>query len=408
MENIIRALRNGNTPEHGTSKICVGRDPEIEEFNRQLEYVGEGNAVTKFVEGQYGTGKSFLLKVIEENALQKDFVVSNIVITTDLPFNKPEELYKKVVQNLKSKSEDSFEDIIKRWLTSLKRKSTGESTDLLEQNQIVKEYIKKELEEARKYANSFAVAIENYYEASNRGDYDIINYTIAWLKGDLTIPSKYKKKFGVKGDVTRDMAFGFLKALTLFVRSINYKGLVILIDEAEFIRNIRRNDLRQMAYDNIRYIDEACDKRDFKGTMFLFAGTDEWFTDDRRGIPSYQALYDRITDPLHSQGQYTDLKKKVIKLEGLTKEHMRELGKKIAEIHAHVYKWTVKDGINPILEEVLKIHERKASLTGGKVTPREFIKAFVGVLDIIYQNPYTIEKEDILGLFEEKVEEEEW
>jgi len=60
------------------------------------------------------------------------------------------------------------------------------------------------------------------------------------------------------------------------------------------------------------------------------------------------------------------------------------------------------------LEEVLKIHERKASLTGGKVTPREFIKAFVGVLDIIYQNPYTIEKEDILGLFEEKVEEEEW
>lgn len=406
-EDIIQALKEGNVPPKGTSQICVGRELEIQEIKRLFEKIENGKAATKFLEGDYGGGKSFLLKVIEEMAFNENFVVSKITITRDIPFNRFEEVYKNIVKTLKCKTGTSLEHIIERWLTGLKMVAMEETMDPLRQNSIVRENMTQDLEAARKYANSFAIAIENYNSAASSGDTETAHYAQAWLRGDSNIPFTMKRKFGVKGDVTKENAFTFLEALSAFLKSLGYSGLVILIDEVEYIRSLHTTKLRDGAYDYIRYIYDECNLGNFESTLFVFAGTSEFFEDSKKGIPSYQALYDRVKDALDTD--HKDLRKPIMRLEGLKKEELKELGAKIVEMHAEVYDWDANSKIDSLIDEIVDIHENNALLTGGKTTPREFVRTFLSVLDTVQQNPGELNSEDsILKLFEEREIEEEW
>lgn len=406
-EDIIQALKEGNVPPKGTSQICVGRELEIQEVKRLFEKIENGKAATKFLEGDYGGGKSFLLKVIEEMAFNENFVVSKITITRDIPFNRFEEVYKNIVKTLKCKTGTSLEHIIERWLTGLKMVAMEETMDPLRQNSIVRENMTQDLEAARKYANSFAIAIENYNSAASSGDTETAHYAQAWLRGDSNIPFTMKRKFGVKGDVTKENAFTFLEALSAFLKSLGYSGLVILIDEVEYIRSLHTTKLRDSAYDYIRYIYDECNLGNFESTLFVFAGTSEFFEDSKKGIPSYQALYDRIKDALDTD--HKDLRKPIMRLEGLKKEELKELGAKIVEMHAKVYNWDANSKIDSLIDEIVDIHENNALLTGGKTTPREFVRTFLSVLDTVQQNPGELNSGDsILKLFEEREIEEEW
>ncbi len=406
-EDIIHALKEGNVPPKGTSQICVGREFEIQEMKRLFEKIKNGKAATKFLEGDYGGGKSFLLKVIEEIAFKDNFVVSKITITRDIPFYKFEEVYKNIVQTLRCKTGTSLEHIIERWLTGLRMVAMEETDDPVRQNAIVSENMVRDLEETRKYANSFAIAIEKYHSALISGDIETANYAQAWLRGDSNIPFVVKKKFGVKGDVTKENAFTFLEALSAFLRSLGYSGLLILVDEVEYIRSLQMTKLRDGAYDYIRYIFDECNLGNFESTLFVFAGTSEFFEDQKKGVPSYQALYDRIKDALDTD--HKDLRKPIMRLEGFKKEELKELGFKIVEMHAKVYDWDAGSKMNSIIDDLVDIHENNALLTGGKTTPREFVRTFLSVLDTIQQNPAELDSDEaILKIFEEREVEEEW
>lgn len=406
-EDIIHALKEGNVPPKGTSEICVGRELEIEEMKRLFEKIKGGKSATKFLEGDYGDGKSFLLKVIEEIAFKDNFVVSKVTITRDIPFYKFEEVYKNIVQTLRCKTGISLEHIIQRWLTGLKMVAMEETEDPERQNEIVAENMVQDLEETRKHANSFAIAIEKYHDALIAGDIETANYAQAWLRGDSNIPFVVKKKFGVKGEVTKENAFTFLEALSAFLRSLGYSGLLILIDEVEYIRSLQMKKLRDGAYDYIRYIFDECNLGNFESTLFVFAGTSGFFEDQRKGVPSYPALYDRIKDALDTD--HKDLRKPIMRLEGFKKEELKELASKIVEMHSKVYNWDAGSYVNSTIEDLVDIHENNALLTGGKTTPREFVRTFLSVLDTIQQNPKQLDSDEaILKLFEEREVEEEW
>ncbi|MGF7118606.1 BREX system ATP-binding domain-containing protein [Methanobacterium oryzae] len=406
-EDIIHALKEGNVPPKGTSEICVGRELEIEEMKRLFEKIKGGKSATKFLEGDYGGGKSFLLKVIEEIAFKDNFVVSKVTITRDIPFYKFEEVYKNIVQTLRCKTGISLEHIIQRWITGLKMVAMEETEDSERQNEIVAENMVQDLEETRKHANSFAIAIEKYHNALIAGDIETANYAQAWLRGDSNIPFVVKKKFGVKGEVTKENAFTFLEALSAFLRSLGYSGLLILIDEVEYIRSLQMKKLRDGAYDYIRYIFDECNLGNFESTLFVFAGTSGFFEDQRKGVPSYPALYDRIKDALDTD--HKDLRKPIMRLEGFKKEELKELASKIVEMHSKVYDWDAGSYVNFTIEDLVDIHENNALLTGGKTTPREFVRTFLSVLDTIQQNPKQLDSDEaILKLFEEREVEEEW
>ncbi|AUB59801.1 hypothetical protein BK009_03380 [Methanobacterium subterraneum] len=400
-EDIIMALKNGNVPASGAAEICIGRENEIAEFQYLLKKVDEGKAITKFVNGEFGSGKSFFLKVIEEMAFEDNFVVSKVTLSRDVPFNKFEVVYKNIVKSLRCKTGTSLEHIIERWITKLKMMAFEETSDPLKQNLIVNENLHNDLERARQHSNPFAVAIENYHKAMNAGDYETAKYAQAWLRGDSNIPFTEKRKFGVKGDIDRENAFKFLEALAAFLKTIGYSGLVVLIDETEFTMHLQNKKLRDTAYNYIRDIYDECSLGNFQNTLFVFAGTPQFFDDPKLGVPSYQALSDRIEDTLDTS--LKDLRKPVIKLEGFTKDELIEIAGKLMIMHEEVFEWNGSDQISPVLESIVDLHEENAALTGGKVTPRMFVRSFISVLDTVQQNPDEFDTDkDILKVFEEK------
>ena len=167
-EDVLMAMKNGNVPGSGASEICIGREDEIKEFKYLLKKVDEGKAITKFINGEYGSGKSFFLKVIEEMAFEDNFVVSKVTLSRDVPFNKIEVVYKNIVQNLRCKTGTSLEHVIERWITKLKMMALHETPDPAKQDRIISENMQNDLEKAHDHSNSFVVAIENYHKAINR------------------------------------------------------------------------------------------------------------------------------------------------------------------------------------------------------------------------------------------------
>lgn len=400
-EDILIALKSGNVPPEGTRQFCMGRDKEIEEFERLLEKVDrDEKAIVKFVNGEFGAGKSFLLKVVEEMAFEKNFVVSWITLSNDIPFNKIEIVYKNIVRNLKCKTGTSLDHIIDRWITGLKMMAMEESDDSEVQNQIVEENLTYDLADTREHSNSFAVAIENYNRLSEEGDAKTANYAKAWLRGDSNIPFTEKRKFGVKGDVTKENAISFLEALSIFVKSIGYAGLVILIDEAEFIRNLHTKKLRDIAYNYIRDIYDNCNLSKFQNTLFLFAGTPELFDDDKKGIQSYPALNDRLKNVLNTD--LPDMRKPIFDLKGFSEDELAEIARRLTSMHEETYMWDASDLIKPVIGDMVKTHVENAELTGGRVTPRTFIRSFISVLDTVQQNQNEFKSSaEILEMFNE-------
>ena len=409
--DIIDALREGKAPEQSTGYMLIGRKEEMDEFKRLLgEDVKKGKAVTKFINAQYGMGKSLLLRRVEEIAIENNFVASYIDLhkrAADIPFNKFEIVYTKIVQGLRSKLSRSFKGIIDTWLLNLKNKARDElDNPLRSEDPIVIKLMNESLEPVREHSNAFADVLESYYQGLKTGNDEKANYAIAWLKGDPNMPANKRREIGVKGTITKEESFNFLKALTTFIKSIGYYGLVVLIDEAENIMNLTTGNLREGAYGNIKTLYD--NEHGLENIMFIFAGTPELFQEgERKGIWSYDALHERTKDVL----PFKNIREPVIELEGLERDELKEVSDKIIKMHALAYAWDPKDRMNPVLEEILNYYEERAVLTGGKVIPRDFIRAFVGALDTIQLHPDIYQtEEDILGLFEkeEKVEEEEW
>ena len=400
-EDILTALKSGNVPSSGTREFCMGRDKEIGEFERLLDKIdSEEKAVVKFVNGEFGAGKSFFLKVVEEMAFEKNFVVSWITLSNDIPFNKIDIVYKNIARNLKCKTGTSLDHIIDRWITGLKMMALEESDDPQSQNEILNQNLFDDLADTREHSNSFAVAIENYNRLMSEGDTKTAAYAKAWLRGDSNIPFTEKRKFGVKGDVTKENAINFLEALSIFVKSIGYAGLVVLIDEAEFIMNLHTKKLRDIAYNYIRDIYDNCNLGKFQNTLFLFAGTPELFNNEKKGIPTYEALDDRLKNVLNTD--LVDMRKPIFDLKGFSESELEDIARNLTLMHAETYGWDAQSKISPVIEDIVSTHVMNAELTGGKVTPRTFIRSFISVLDTVEQNENVFnDSSEILKMFKD-------
>jgi len=402
--DILNALKNGNVPSEGAYEFSVGRDKELEEFKYLLSQVNEGKSFVKFLKGDYGEGKSFFLKAVEEYAFKENFAVSWVGISDETPFHKIDVIYRNIAKNVKCKTGISLQHMIERWLTNIKMMALEESDDPQVQNEIVIKNIRSDLVDVRLYSNPFATAIESYHKFVNMSDNEMADYVQSWLRGDGNIPFTIKRRFGVKGDVDKENALKFLQALSVFVKSVGYKGLLVIFDEAEFIMTVPRKQSRKVAFNYIRDLYDDCSFGKFQNTFFIFAGTRDFFDDQNLGVPSYPALDDRIKDEIDSE--YPDLRKPVIDLKGFDNENLTDLARKLMIMHEEVYKWNAHEKFEVIFPELISIHEKKRGLSKGRVTPRTFIRSFISILDTVQQNQSHFNSpQDILAIFEDKEEE---
>ena len=159
---------------------------------------------------------------------------------------------------------------------------------------------------------------------------------------------------------------------------------MIFIDELVNIYKIPNAITRQYNYEKIltMYNDAMQGKAQHLG--FILSGTPQCMEDPRRGVYSYEALRSRLAEG-HFSGEHKELLSPVIRLQPLTNEEMLILVEKLADIHAGLYEYpqivTQQDMVDFIEIEFSRIG------ADSHITPREVIRDFIEVLDIVYQNP---------------------
>lgn len=385
LTGIIDSLRNGTVPSEGTENIAVGIDEELEEISGQLDKVKQDRGAFKFIIGDYGSGKTFFSTSVRELAYRKDFVVSSVVISQEAPLHKFEELYRKIMDGMRivdNKKIPAFSLILEEWLLNIEEKiiefddlDPEDDKEKFQEEMYIR--INEELQTVGSIAASFANAIRAFYKAKYAGDTVVSQGAIAWLKGE-NIRADIKKSLGVVGTVTRENSFEFFRALLHMIKSAGYKGLMVILDEVETVQKLQTANMRNNAYENLRFFIDEVDKNNFPNCFFLYTGTID-LMESERGFKALEPLYQRVK--VERDKNYKNLRQPVIFLDDFNKEKLREVAEKVRNIHSEVYEWVANEKVND--EFIERYITDMTNGFGGEIniSPRGFLRKLIDILD---------------------------
>lgn len=393
---VLNSLKGGVVPRIGLPYITVGRKAEIEALLHDVDVIQEGGASFRFIVGRYGSGKSFLLQTIRNYVMDKNFVVVDGDLSPErrLQGSKGQGLatYRELIQNLSTKTRPeggALTLILDRWINSVQTQvvSEGIASDDPKFEAAVDQKIYGIISSLNELVHGFDFAklLNMYYHAYMSGDDEIKAKVVKWFRGEYSHKTEAKKDLGVDIIISDSDWYEYLKLFATFFRQAGYAGLMIMIDELVNIYKIPNAISRQYNYEKIltMYNDTLQGKAKYLG--IIMCGTPQAVEDRRRGVYSYEALRSRLASGKFAQEGARDMYAPVIKLEPLTAEEMLVLTEKLADMHANLYGYerTITDDD---LAQFIKIEYARVG-AGTNITPREIIRDFIELLDIVWQNP---------------------
>ena len=395
-QTVLNSLKGGVVPRIGLPYITVGRKAEIEALLHDVDVIQEGGASFRFIVGRYGSGKSFLLQTIRNYVMDKNFVVVDGDLSPErrLQGSKGQGLatYRELIQNLSTKTRPeggALTLILDRWINSVQTQvvSEGIASDDPKFEAAVDQKIYGIISSLNELVHGFDFAklLNMYYHAYMSGDDEIKAKVVKWFRGEYSHKTEAKKDLGVDIIISDSDWYEYLKLFATFFRQAGYAGLMIMIDELVNIYKIPNAISRQYNYEKIltMYNDTLQGKAKYLG--IIMCGTPQAVEDRRRGVYSYEALRSRLASGKFAQEGARDMYAPVIKLEPLTAEEMLVLTEKLADMHANLYGYerTITDDD---LAQFIKIEYARVG-ADTNITPREIIRDFIELLDIVWQNP---------------------
>ena len=396
-QTVLNSLKGGVVPRIGLPYITVGRKAEIEALLHDVDVIQEGGASFRFIVGRYGSGKSFLLQTIRNYVMDKNFVVVDGDLSPErrLQGSKGQGLatYRELIQNLSTKTRPeggALTLILDRWINSVQMQvsqETGLNNDDPKFEQAVDQKIYGVISSLNELVHGFDFAklLNMYYHAYMSGDDETKAKVVKWFRGEYSHKTEAKKELGVDIIIGDSDWYEYLKLFATFFRQAGYAGLMIMIDELVNIYKIPNTISRQYNYEKIltMYNDTLQGKARYLG--IIMCGTPQAVKDRRRGVYSYEALRSRLASGKFAQEGARDMYAPVIKLEPLTAEEMLVLTEKLADMHANLYGYerTITDDD---LAQFIKIEYARVG-ADTNITPREIIRDFIELLDIVWQNP---------------------
>src|SRR3984957_17586191 len=98
---IVDALRRGTVPQRGLDVFAVGLGRFEPAIDDELRAVAGGGAGFKAIRGEYGSGKTFFARWLQERARATGFATSEVQISeTETPLHKWEAVYRRLVERL--------------------------------------------------------------------------------------------------------------------------------------------------------------------------------------------------------------------------------------------------------------------------------------------------------------------
>lgn len=396
-QTVLNSLKGGVVPRIGLPYITVGRTHEIEALLHDVDIISEGGASFRFIVGKYGSGKSFLLQTIRNYVMDKGFIVVDADLSPDrrLQGTNGQGLatYRELIRNLSTKTRPeggALGLVLDRWISSVQTeiaKETGLSADDPAFSKAVEQKIYQVVSSVSELVHGFDFSrlLILYYRSYAEVNEQMKAAVLKWFRGEYEHRSDAKKELGVNIIIEDDDWYEYLKLFAFFFRQAGYAGMMIMIDELVNISKIPNAISRQYNYEKIlmMYNDTLQGKAKYLG--ILMCGTPQAIEDPRRGVYSYEALRSRLAEGKFSREGARDLLAPVIRLEPLTAEEMMVLTEKLADMHAGLYGYERKLQAED-LETFIRIEYSRIG-ADANITPREVIRDFIELLDILYQHP---------------------
>ena len=395
-QTVLNSLKGGVVPRIGLPYITVGRKNEIEALLHDVAIISEGGASFRFIVGRYGSGKSFLLQTIRNYAMDRGFIVADADLSPErrLQGTRGQGLatYRELISNLSTKTKPeggALTLVLDRWISAVQSEVARE-TGLLPGDPTLTAAVDQKIYTVTSSVSElvhgfeFATLLSAYYHAYCSGDDGTKAKVVRWFRGEYTLKREAKEELGINVIITDDDWYDYLKLFAVFFRLAGYTGMMIMIDELVNIYKIPNAITRQYNYEKLltMYNDTLQGKARYLG--FIMGATPQALEDKRRGIYSYEALRSRLAEGRFSKPGMRDLLAPVIRLEPLTAEEMLVLCEKLSDMHAGLYGYERIISTDDLVSFLKVEYERIGA--DQNITPREVIRDFIELLDLLYQN----------------------
>lgn len=377
---ILNSLKGGVVPRIGLPYITVGREVEIRALLTDLSLIAGGGASFRFLVGRYGAGKSFLLQTIRTHAMGEGFVVADADLSPErrLQGGQGQGLatYRELIRNISTKTRPeggALNLILDRWVASC---ADADESAVNAQLAPLEEMV---------HGFDFARMLRRYRAAVSEGDEEAMSRVTKWIRGEYRTKSEARAELGSSTIISDDDWYDYVKLIARFLVCSGYKGMLVLIDELVNLYKIPNAITRQYNYEKIltMYNDTLQGKAQYLGV--IMGGTPTSIEDRRRGVFSYEALRSRLAQGRFAREDLKDMLAPIIRLQPLTYEELLVLIEKLMQIHAGYFGWTPTLTENDLVD-FLKIEFGRVG-ADTHLTPREVIRDFIELLDILCQNP---------------------
>lgn len=393
---ILNSLKGGVVPRIGLPYITVGREVEIQALLHDLDLIADGGASFRFLVGRYGSGKSFLIQTIRTHSMGENFVVADADLSPERRLQGGQgqglSTYRELIRNLSTKTRPeggALALVLDRWVINIQRKAAEEcgssSGTVYDQafHSVLEAFFEPLCELVHGY--DFSAVLKKYAFAFAEEDMEAKACVVKWLRGEYRTKTEARRELGVNACIADDSWYDYLKLLAEFLTGAGYKGLVVMVDELVNLYKIPNSVTRQNNYEKIltMYNDTLQGKAHHLG--IIMGGTPQSIEDRRRGLYSYEALRSRLTQGRFASEGLSDMLAPVIRLNPLTYEELLVLIEKLADIHAGYFEYQ-RSLTEDDLVSFLQIEFGRVG-SDSHLTPREVIRDFIELLDIVYQNP---------------------
>lgn len=409
--SIINSLIGGVVPKIGVQHIAVGRSEEINAVVTALEDVKNGHSMVKFWIGDFGSGKSFMLHLLNTVALKQKFVVANADFTPDNRLysndGKAVALYTAIMDNvsIQTKPEGgALPTLLEKWIEQVITKTAEDNkislTEIRNEQYLglIQTNIQKTINEITDVGGfDFGLVVMKYYEGFIKNDEQLRRNALKWLKGEYSTKTEARQDLGIREIINDLNYYDMLKNFSKLFVSMGYSGFMVNLDEAINLYKISNSAIREKNYEKILTIYNDCFQGKVANLFFNFAGTKEVLENQRRGLFSYDALKTRLVTNKYETLEIRDFAQPVIRLLPIDHNEIFVLLKNLKAIFDYNYKTDLSisdDDIKQFMEELFN-----KPGTSDFLMPREVIREFLNILNIIRQNP-TLDKTKLFGELE--------
>ena len=350
---LLAVLKNAPiAPGKYSHFINVGTDHILDalDHNYFRGELAEGLGCFKYLEGDYGSGKTQFIHSLAQRAGEQDVVTAIVTVGAECPFNSPLAIFRAIMESfqpplqaqLAGNEGKGLEVLIDAWIDRrLKELGAEPGND-------VSELVQRQIEQQivglwrgapdPQMASALAALSQRLLKlacgaVNSVGDGEII----AWVRGD-NVRSSALRGVGLFEPARDDNAFRRLKTVIAFLRTrMAYKGFLIAFDEGTRTSSFRRGSAKQkQAIENLLTMINQNAEGEFGGVMFLYAATPDFRSEV---ISTYRALQDRIGSKAFSKG--SPMVPLINIEEANSREVIYDIGKKLLSVfgQAHANQW---------------------------------------------------------------------